>query len=151
MESIDENFSKSAFGITETSRQHLMETAKWAQFLAILGFVGLGLMIVGALFLMSVGSQVQSMGFRGNDDVPFGMIAFIYVVMAVLFFFPMFYLFKFAIKMKEALGSSSPITFDEATGFLKSHYKFNGIFAIIILSIYVLLILIAVLAAMTGM
>jgi len=150
MESIDENFSKSTFGITETSRKNLMETAKWAQFLSILGFVGLGLMIVGALFMMSMSSRMQSMGMPGNQDVPFGVIAFIYVVMAVLFFFPMFYLFKFAMKMKDALGSSSPITFDEATGFLKSHYKFNGIFAIIILSIYVLLILLAVFGAMTG-
>jgi len=150
MESIDENFSKSSFGITETSRQNLMETAKWAQFLAILGFVGLGLMIVGALFMMSMSSQMQSMGMRGNQGVPFGLVAFIYVVMAVLFFFPMFYLFKFAVTMKDALGSSSPITFDEATGFLKSHYKFNGIMAIIILSIYVLIILMALFAAMSG-
>lgn len=151
MESIDENFSKSAFGISETSRQNLLETSKWSLFLSIVGFIGLGLMLIGSLMFISMANEINSFSYGRRNDFPLEGLGLIYIIMTILFFFPVYYLFKFAITMKAALGSSNPIGFDEATGFLKSHYKFNGFMTIIIMSIYALLLFVGMFAAMTGM
>ena len=42
------------FGIDQSSRAHLSEAAKWAKFLAIVGFVMCGLIVVMAIFFGSV-------------------------------------------------------------------------------------------------
>jgi len=147
MESIDENFAKGSFGISEASRQHFRETAKWAKFLSIVGFIGLGLMVLGGLMFLSMGNEIRYGMMRSGNDLPVGAMAFAYVLAAVIYFFPIFYLFKFSVKMQGAVESSDPIGFEEATGFLKSHYKYIGIMMIIVLSLYALLFVVGILAA----
>ncbi len=49
------------------SKEFLKETAKWTKFLAILGFVGIGLMVLGSLVMLFAPSSLMS-----NGDFPFG-------------------------------------------------------------------------------
>ncbi|MEJ7673426.1 MAG: DUF5362 family protein [Chitinophagaceae bacterium] len=62
----------------------------------------------------------------------------VYVVFAVILFFPCLYLFKFSNKMQEAVRTSSQESVDNAFINLKSMFKFYGIFTIIILVVYAL-------------
>ena len=62
----------------------------------------------------------------------------IYVLIGLLYFFPVFYLFKFSSKVRTALATKNTQELDAAFENLKSHYKFIGILMIITLSIYVL-------------
>ena len=41
-------------------RKNFKETAKWTKFLAILGFVGIGLMVLGSLVMLFVPSSLMS-------------------------------------------------------------------------------------------
>lgn len=124
----------------------LKETSTWTYFLSILGFIGIGLMILGGLFfslalnLMPGGNPYSGLGV---DMSYFGMI---YVVIALFYFFPVLYLFNFSRKMKSALSSNNNDELTAAFSNLKSHYKFIGIFTIVIISIYVLIFVFAMIA-----
>ncbi|WP_027125190.1 DUF5362 family protein [Gelidibacter mesophilus] len=117
---------------------YLKETSSWTYFLSILGFVGIGLMILGGIFfslfmgLMPGGNPYEGLG------VDMSYFGFIYIVIALVYFFPVLYLFNFSRKMKSALSSNNNDTLTAAFSNLKSHYKFVGIFAIAIISLYVL-------------
>ena len=142
MESLDSNFgTEGSFSITNDMKSYLLEAARWGKFLAILGYIGIGLILIIAVVIMSVGSFAPLM-----PGVGAGVIAMFYIVIAVLYFFPVYYLHQFSLKMKNGLTSQDGSTV--ATGFesLKSLFKFMGICAIVILSIYALILVFAVVA-----
>lgn len=75
------------------------------------------------------------------------VIMIVYLVMIVVYFFPIYYLYQFSAKMKKALDQKDTITFAEATGFLKNHFQFVGICAIIVVSLYILAFVVGIGAA----
>ena len=78
----------------------LKATRPWVRFLAILGFVCVGLMAV-----LAIGALAFSL-FQSSFKVPgIGFFAVIYLVMAVLYFFPSRYLYRYASAIGEALAA----------------------------------------------
>ena len=127
----------------------LKEISNWSYFLSILGFIGIGIMILfgvffGALMGRSMGAvnPYQSLGFS------MGYLGLVYVVIGILYFFPVYYLFNFSKKMKKALKTNNNNAFKMAFSNLKSHYKFMGIFVIVIFSIYALIFVFGIFAAL---
>ena len=112
----------------------LKESAKWSMFLAILGFIGIGFMIIAAIFMGSV------MSFLPDDGTPMsamkGFVSIIYIIFAALYFPPTYYLFKYASDMKNALINSNSDTITDAFVSLKSHHKYLGISIIVVMSLY---------------
>ncbi|WP_337967317.1 DUF5362 family protein [uncultured Flavobacterium sp.] len=142
-------FEKFELQLNETAKDFLKETAKWANFLSILGFVGIGLMLIFAVFAGSIfsamGNTMPGMGGMGGS---FGIImAVVYVVIAVIYFFPVYYLNKFAVNAKRAFRDNDSEALTNSFGYLKSHYKFIGILTIAILVLYGLIIVFAILGA----
>jgi hypothetical protein len=125
--------------LTVQSREFLREIAKWAQFLSIVGFVGLAFIVLIALF---AGSLVGTMASMSGEEMPGAMsgtfVTVLYLLMAVLYFFPIYYLFKFSTRLKEALVNEDEAILEDSLGYLKSHYKFIGILTIVMISIYIL-------------
>ena len=127
--------------INNKSRNYLKEIAKWSFFLSIVGFVGIAFMLVLAIFAGFIFNNLPN-----AQALPFDMGMFMtitYLVMAVIYFFPVYYLFKFSKKMKLALFTKNDETLSDSLELLKSHYKFLGVFTIIILSLYALGIIIS--------
>jgi|SRR5690606_27013447 len=128
----------------------LNEISTWSYFLSILGFVGIGLMVVFGIFFGTIMSF--SLGganpYQNLGASSMGYFGLIYVVIGLLYFFPVYYLFVFSKKMKSALKANNHNDFTTAFSNLKSHYKFIGIFTIIIISIYVLIFLFAGVSAL---
>jgi len=119
--------------INQEIKDFLLETSKWGKFLAITGYVGVGLlMLMGLGFTIgfTVFSSVTDLGF------PIGLFGLIYVLIAVLYYFPVTYLYRFSVQIKQGLTSNDQQTVTTGFGNLKSVYKFMGIFTIVILSIY---------------
>lgn len=127
------------------SKEFLKETAKWTKFLAILGFVGIGLMVLGSLVLLFAPSSLMS-----NGDFPFGgkiFMMLLYLAFAVLYYFPISYLYQFSENTKKAIENNDNNAIRDAFEFLKSHYKFMGILTIILLSFYAIMIFIGLIGA----
>ena len=130
------------------SKEFLKETAKWTKFLAILGFVGIGLMVLGSLVMLFAPSSLMS-----NGDFPFGgkiFMMLLYLAFAVLYYFPISYLYQFSENTKKAIENNDNNAIRDAFEFLKSHYKFMGILTIILLSFYAIIIFIGLIGAGTA-
>ncbi|HEX2921279.1 MAG TPA: hypothetical protein VHO50_08960 [Bacteroidales bacterium] len=72
---------------------------------------------------------------------PMGILAFVYIAIAVLFYFPVTYLYRFSVQMKPGLSSGDQPTVTSAFKNLKSMFRFMGIFAIVVLSLYGVILL----------
>lgn len=134
--------SPSQLKLNNLSIGFLRETAKWTNFLSIVGFVMLGFIVLGAIFggaLLASLSTVSEFGSGGAIGGTF--ITILYLIFAAIYFFPIYYLYKFSGNMKRALASKDEDTLTKAFEYLKSHYKFVGILMIIVLSFYLLILL----------
>lgn len=131
--------------LTTGSKMFLKESAGWTKFISIVGFVFLGLLVIVALFAGSlIGAAMESSGMAMMGGA---FITALYLAMAVLYFFPIYYLFQFSSKMKAALREQSSDLLQQAFENLKSHYKFMGIFLIIVLGLYAIVLVFAGLGA----
>lgn len=131
--------------LTNDAKSYLRETAKWAFFLSIVGFVGIAFLVIIALFASTIFNTMQQIKPQAYPFDIGKMITIIYLVLAAIYLFPVYYLMQFANKMKLALGSTDDTILAESFGMLKSHYKFIGVFTIIILSLYALVFVVAML------
>jgi hypothetical protein len=136
-----ENFENQ---LTSAAVGYLQESAKWSKFMAIIGFVGIGLMVLVSLFMAIGFSVMKSSNIPG---LPFSMSVFsiLYVLFAAIYFFPVYYLYQYANKTSAALHSKNKQLLADGLENLKSHHKFLGIFTLIIISIYGLIFVFAIL------
>jgi hypothetical protein len=124
----------------QQSISYLSETAKWAKFLAIIGFIFCGLLLIVSLFAGSIMSaMMSSMGSAGMFGG--GMLTAIYLILTAVYFFPCLYLFRFASQMQTAIQSNEQLKIQSSFRNLKSCFKFMGILFIVIIAIYVLMII----------
>jgi len=119
--------------VNQEIKDYLLETSKWGKLLAIVGYVGIGLLI-----LLGLGVTIGLSFFNSLNDVgfPIGIFGTIYILIAVLYYFPVTYLYKFSVQIKQGLNSNDLQSVTTGFGNLKSLYKFLGISTIVILSIY---------------
>jgi hypothetical protein len=134
--------------LDQQSFSYFHEAAKWAKFIAIIGFVFCFFMVIIALF---AGTIFASMGaaFGTNSMLTGGMFTIIYLIFAALWFFPCMYLFRFASQMQWALQHNEQIKLQNAIRNLKSYFRYVGIFLIVMLSIYALAIIGAIVAGVS--
>jgi hypothetical protein len=139
--------------IDAQSNGYLLQAAKWAKFLAIIGFIFCGLLVIYGIFAGAVFSSLSRM--NPESSAPFGNFANVggaffltfAIVGAILYFFPCLYLFRFGSKMQTALKNNDQNYLTNSFGNLKSFYKFLGILTIVVLAFYLLLFLIGMIAA----
>ncbi len=143
----DQIIDDASFGgsLSDQMRAYIQETAKWTYFLSILGFIFLGFMVIGSLFAgLMFGSMTRELGY----GISGGLISLLYLGGALLYFFPIFYLFRFSTKAKAATRTGNDAELTDAFQNLKSHYKFVGILTIVFLGLYVIFFLFGGLSAL---
>lgn len=127
--------------INNEIQSYLLETSKWGKFLAIVGYIGMGLLfLLGVVFFIgfSFFSSVASVGF------PIRIMGFIYILVSVLYYFPLKYLYNSSIQLKHGVTFANQQAVTSGFENLKSIFKFMGIFTIVVLSLYALIIIVAV-------
>lgn len=143
-------FEKFELHLEQSAKDFLKETAKWAYFLSIIGFIGIGFLVIAALFagtlFSTLGSTVPGMGTMGGS---FGLlIGIFYFAFAAIYFFPVYYLNKFATNAKRAFRENDSEALTNSFEYLKSHYKFIGIFTLSIMILYGLILVFAVIGGL---
>lgn len=135
---------ENTLSVDKTGQQYLQETAKWARFLAIVGFVLTGIIVLAAIFAGTIMSTLAatsaSLGF-----FPSAGITFIYLILAGLYFFPCLFLFQSSQKLMAALQSGDSEALTSAFEKLKNFFRFVGIMTLVMISLYALMLVFLIL------
>jgi hypothetical protein len=136
--------------IDSSSQSYLLETAKWGNFLSIIGFIGSGILVLVALFSGTLLGAVTSGYGGGGALMGAGVLMAVYLIIAVIYFFMSLYLYKFSSKMKIALQSTDQNSLSDAFLNLKNLYRLTGIIAVVYLSLLALGLIVGIGAAAFG-
>jgi len=136
--SIDQDIANSI--LTETSRSHLKTASGWAMFLAILGAIGVGIMLLAGIVFFFTSSNFTT------EAMPFNPAYFslIYLVLAIIYAIPVYNTFKFSRAAARAASSAENTTLEECLAHLKALFKNMGIMTIVFISLYFVAIIGAV-------
>lgn len=157
---MEQNQDLSLFNLNldQTGRSHLGEAARWAKFLSIIGFIMCALIVLIGVFFGSFFSTLTS-GYGNNPYDDFSTsatsglgatMAVVYIIIALIYFIPVLFLFRFATKMKNALATNDQEILNASFQNLKASFRFVGILTIIMLAFWILAIIVGVLGAATG-
>jgi hypothetical protein len=126
--------------VDATAQATFLEMARWTKFLAIMGFITIGLLILGCIGLgvFLANTPIPQLGGMGT---PF--IATIYLLFGALYVYPVYALYKYSTLIKMAIKTSNKDLFNSAIGYLKGMFKYIGIFTLIIICLYGLILVIA--------
>ncbi|RKO70867.1 hypothetical protein D7322_14415 [Sphingobacterium puteale] len=109
----------------------LASAAKWANFLAIVCFIFIGISAITMISLI-FGASALSLG--QGEYVSAGTISTFGVLYLLLLAFsclPIYYLYNFGSKARKAIENRDSIQLELCLDALKKHYKFIGIIVII--------------------
>ena len=92
--------------LNDQSIKYLLETARWATILSIIGFIVIGLLIVVSF---SVGSFLANSPYSEMGISP-QVLSITYLIIAGVYFIPIFFLYQFGIKTKHAIDNNADQT-----------------------------------------
>jgi hypothetical protein len=120
--------------IEQDTLKDLDTARKWTLFLAILGFIGIGLLLIIGLFA-GVFLSVFS-----TSDIPLGfpewLVIIIVLIFAAIYFFPVLFLFRFSKHTSNAVKSLDKQEMQKAFRNLRSYFMYIGILVIVVLAVY---------------
>lgn len=113
---------------------NLNATWKWTMFLSVFGFIFLGLMIgiglVTSTFLTAFKTSDTNLG------IPETLVIIIFILTAVIYFFPVFFLFRFSKNIRDAIQKTNNRKLARAFRNLRIYFAYIGIMIIAGLCIY---------------
>lgn len=112
----------------------LKRTKPWVRFLAVLGFIGLFLLVIGCLAIMAL--PVGPMG-----SMPIGPrigAALVYLLIGLVQFPAVLFLNRYASRIARLASSGSPMDLEDALRAQKSFWKYLGILTLVMMILYAL-------------
>lgn len=136
------SLTTSEIDITHKEINQLNHFTRWGYLISISGFI-----VVGFFFLVAftANSWADSLSYynhtgsvyQSNSPTDFSLfISLSYILMAVIYFFPAFSLFRFTRKTRRALRRSDEVFLEDAQGALKTYFIFIGILLFIALALF---------------
>lgn len=128
--------------LTERIKNDLLNSAKWGKFLAIIGYIGMGLLAIIGFFML-----LKNTAYAGQSpfmNLPMRFAGIIYLIMAVIYYFPVTYLYRYAEQIKEAVLDTDQDSLSEGFYNLSRLFTFMGILTIIVLVLYALALVVAI-------
>ncbi|GEM_PF-1476408 len=115
--------------LSQLAINYLQKTAPWIKFISIMGFIGSGIIALVALALFFI-----PIPFPGQLPIGPGLgpISIIYFVMAIIMFFPSYYMLKYSNKLlKTRHAEDAGATIEEAFLWQKKYWTFIGVIMIV--------------------
>jgi len=140
---INNTYESNHLCFDNNAKQQLEGARKWAFLISIAGFIFFALGILGILFMLImllVSGIIGFEEFRGLGEFEgsfFISIIVISVVYMAVYFFPVYYLYKFSSSSSVALKSNSSHELTKALQFLKMHYIFIVISVAVFIVLYI--------------
>ncbi len=114
----------------------LDRTRKWTMFLAILGFIGISILLIVGIFtgvFMSVFNKGDT-----ATSYPGWLVCIIFIAASVIYFFPIFFIFRFSKFISGVVKTQSTEELKKAFKNLRSYFTYIGILVIAMLVIYII-------------
>lgn len=137
-----ENTRESAkIEIGQDTIKNLNTLRKWTMFLAVSGFIFLGLIIIlGLMTGTFLTAFNQSDKISGIPDL---LLIAAFIGVTVINFFPVLFLFRFSKHLSVAVSTLDNIAMHKAIRDIKRFFVYTGILLIIIISVYVATLILA--------
>ncbi len=120
----------------------LYRTQPWVRFLAICGFVMVGLMLVVAIGAGLAGIATQS--------AETAVLVVTYPLFALLYFFPSLYLLRYASRIRDFVAHGQPQQLEFALDAQRAFWKFTGILTVVCLGIAALALMIGLVVGLAA-
>ncbi len=124
--------------LDQRSLRNLNTIRKWAMFLAVTGFIFLGLMII-----IGVIAGTFLTKFKADTGFSETYVLIIFVILVIAGFFPLYYLFRFSKYTHHALANRNKEELQKTIINLKLFFLFLGLLIIIVLTLYLIALVIA--------
>ncbi len=133
--------------VTEEIRSYIYETAKWARFLSIVGFVITGWLIIVAFSTSAFETAFQQTIISVQlAELGSTVLMIFFLLTALVYFYPSLMLFKYATAAKTAVLYGVQESLEIAMAKMKSFFKFWAILTIVMLAFYAIAMLAVVVA-----
>jgi hypothetical protein len=137
--------------LTKESASFLLKAAKWGKFLAILGFIVTGLMIIAGVLMSFVLNLLKDETVPVDMPLPPALLSLLYIIIAGIYLVPVFYLNSFCNNAIKAVNLSSTEHLTISIRNLKNLFVFVGISTIVVLALYSIILIIIGSAAMLSL
>lgn len=136
---------------TPEAAAFLLKAAKWGKFLAILGFIVTGLLIVAGILMNFVLNTVTDEAIPLN--LPFSpvVLSFIYILIAAIYIIPVISLNSFCNNAIKAINQSNTEKLTTSFRSLKNLFVFIGVSTTVILVLYTIVLITVGLAAFVSL
>ena len=131
---LDDDINSKEGGISSKTKLILTETGKWTMFLAITGFIFIGLITIAFLMSFVFGMSGSYLNAVGSGIISF----FVFITILVLSLIPTIFLYNFSVNINKATSFSKTKDYENAFGYLKRNFIFIGTSSIVLISLYLL-------------
>jgi uncharacterized membrane protein len=121
--------------VEQETLKYLNIARKWAMFLAIMGYIFIGLIVVIGLIAGTFLSAFS--GGKLNSGITGPLLLIPLLIVAAVYFFPVLFLFRFSKHTARAVHTLDKQELHKAIRNLKSYFVYIGVLIIIGLSFYV--------------
>jgi hypothetical protein len=128
---------------TQPMIEHLRDTKPWVRFLAILGFIGIGFMIMASIGMI-IAFFVGGLDTGNVSTLSMAGLGLFYLIFAAAYIAPVVFLHKYASSINELLLTGETKAMENALRHQKSFWKFVGIATIVGFILGVLIAIVAV-------
>jgi len=129
---MEENQSVFELEVDQIASKNLIDTAKWARFIAIFSFIAMGCFLLIIIAFQSriadrISNYIPGMNESGGFGVLIGVIIFIFALVSVILVF----LLRGANLIKKGIETKDQIMLNDGLRSLKTYFAIYGILAII--------------------
>lgn len=135
----------------------LAKTKGWTLFFSVMLWIGSGFMLFAGIAFVGIGAVGGAAGAALDEigDEMGGMIGMIlmgafYIVLAIVYIYPALKLSKFSSRCSQLINQPAETTLVGALNEMRAFWKFVGIWMIIFIALYPIVIVVAVAAGVMG-
>lgn len=117
--------------VTPGCVDHLARTRPWVMVIAVLLFISIGFMVIGAVALLAVAAATKGIT---------ALLSLVYLVLAALYFFPALYLTRYAGRISDVRRMGRAVDLEAALDAQRAFWKFTAIMMLVIIALYICII-----------
>lgn len=125
--------------LTAATLKYLKTAARWAKFLALMGFVFVGLMILAGLFIGVIYNISESDIMMDQEmSIPSLLLSFFYISLAVIMLIPNLFMNSFANKMVKSIENNDEKLLSKSFRSLKNWFLYFFLSVVVLIILYII-------------